>query len=137
MVRLILYLPEKADVLNEPGLDVFVIHELAEDVKLFPQELIGKIDLTGEARSCLMKEKFQLRQQREQIQICLWKTHCGVHDARAVRPNRVCDVTDVDGIEVLVVTRLFYEDLQGKHRFRARCKKERLHLTADESYLVV
>lgn len=55
MVRLILYLPEKADVLNEPGLDVFVIHELAEDVKLFPQELIGKIDLTGEARSCLMK----------------------------------------------------------------------------------
>lgn len=57
MVRLILYLPEKADVLNESGLDVFVIHELAEDVKLFPQELKGKIDLTGETGRCKMKAK--------------------------------------------------------------------------------
>lgn len=26
---------------------------------------------------------------------------------------------------------------RGKHQFRARCEQERLHLKADESYLVV
>lgn len=43
----------------------------------------------------------------------MWrKTHRGVHDARSVGPDGVCDVTDVDCVEMLVVACFFYEDLE-------------------------
>lgn len=42
---MVLCFSEEADVLNQSGLDVFVVHKLAEDVKLLPQELIGEIHL--------------------------------------------------------------------------------------------
>lgn len=45
LIRLVLRFSEKADVLDESGLDVFVIHKLAEDVKLLSQELISEIHL--------------------------------------------------------------------------------------------
>lgn len=51
LIRLVLCFSEKADVLDESGLDVFVVHKLTEDVKLLPQELVGEIHLTkGEGR---------------------------------------------------------------------------------------
>lgn len=46
LIRLVFRLPEEADVLDEPRLDVLVVHELAEDVKLLAQELVGEIDLS-------------------------------------------------------------------------------------------
>lgn len=46
LIRLVFSLPEEADVLDEPRLDVFVVHELAEDVKLLAQELVGEIHLS-------------------------------------------------------------------------------------------
>lgn len=50
LVRLVLCFSEEADVLDEPGFDVLVVHELAEDVKLFPQELVGEVHLMDEER---------------------------------------------------------------------------------------
>lgn len=47
LIRLVLCFSEESDVLDESGLDVLVVHELAEYVKLLPQELIGKINLMG------------------------------------------------------------------------------------------
>lgn len=41
-------------------------------------------------------------------------THRSVHDACAVGPDGVGDVTDVDGVQVLIVTRLLDENLQKK-----------------------
>lgn len=38
-------------------------------------------------------------------------THSGVHDSRAVSSDRVSNVSDVDGVEMLVVARVLYEDL--------------------------
>lgn len=45
LIRLILCFSEEPDVLDESGLDVLIVHELAEYVKLLPQELVGKINL--------------------------------------------------------------------------------------------
>lgn len=45
LIRLVLCFSEEADVLDEPGLDVFIVHKLAEDEELLPQELVGKIHL--------------------------------------------------------------------------------------------
>lgn len=45
LIRLVLCFSEESDVLDESGLDVLIVHELAEYVKLLPQELIGKINL--------------------------------------------------------------------------------------------
>lgn len=42
---MILCFSEESDVLDKSGLDVLVVHELAEYVKLLPQELVGKINL--------------------------------------------------------------------------------------------
>lgn len=38
-------------------------------------------------------------------------THRGVHDACAMGPDGVSNVTDVDGVQMLVVTCLLNEDL--------------------------
>lgn len=51
LIRLVLCLSEEADVLDESGLDVFVVHELAEDVKLLAQELVGEIHLVKAERT--------------------------------------------------------------------------------------
>lgn len=57
LIRLVFCLPEEADVLDEPRLDVLVIHELAEDVKLLTQELVGEIDLScPRQKKCSMDE---------------------------------------------------------------------------------
>lgn len=45
LIRLVLCFPEEANVLDESGLDVFVVHELTEDVELLAQELVGEIHL--------------------------------------------------------------------------------------------
>lgn len=45
LVRLVLCFSEEANVLDEPGFDVFVIHELTEDIKLLAQELVGEVHL--------------------------------------------------------------------------------------------
>lgn len=45
LIRLVLCFSEESDVLDESGLDVLIVHELAKYVKLLPQELIGKINL--------------------------------------------------------------------------------------------
>lgn len=45
LIRLVLCFSEEADVLDEPGLDVFIVHKLAEDVELLLQELVGEIHL--------------------------------------------------------------------------------------------
>lgn len=52
LIGLVLCFSEEADVLDESGLDVFVVHELTEDVKLLPQELVGEIHLREEERKC-------------------------------------------------------------------------------------
>lgn len=56
LIRLILCFSEEADVLDESGLDVFVIHKLAEDVELLSQELVGEIHLM-EGERCEMCNK--------------------------------------------------------------------------------
>lgn len=48
LIRLILCFSEESDVLDESGLDVLIVHELAEYVKLLPQELVGKINLMAQ-----------------------------------------------------------------------------------------
>ena len=48
LVGLVLGLPVEADVLDQPGLDVLVVHELAEDVELLAEELVGEVHLREE-----------------------------------------------------------------------------------------
>ena len=50
LIRLVLCFPEEADVLDESGFDVFVVHKLTEDVKLLTQELVGEIHLMKAGR---------------------------------------------------------------------------------------
>lgn len=45
VIILILDFPEESDVFYKPGFDMFVVHELAKNIKLFPQELIREVDL--------------------------------------------------------------------------------------------
>lgn len=47
VIILILDFPEESDVFDKSGFDMFIIHELAKNVKLFPQELVSKIYLEG------------------------------------------------------------------------------------------
>lgn len=102
LIRLILCFSEESDVLDESGLDVLIVHELAEYVKLLPQELVGKINLMEQTWSDL----------RGQGTDAFLYTHRGVHYACAVGPDGVGDVTDVDGVQVLIVTCLLNENLK-------------------------
>lgn len=45
MVGLILGFPEEADVFDESGFDVLIIHELTENVELLAEELICEVHL--------------------------------------------------------------------------------------------
>lgn len=66
LIRLVLCFSEEADVLDESRLDVFVVHKLAEDIKLLPQELVGKIHLIwGEGRKCFRR----MRQTQKQADL--------------------------------------------------------------------
>lgn len=47
VIILILDFPEESDVFDKSGFDMFIIHELAKNVKLFPQELVSEIYLEG------------------------------------------------------------------------------------------
>ena len=38
-------------------------------------------------------------------------THRGIHDANAVCPDRVCNMTDVDGVQVFIVAGPFHKYL--------------------------
>lgn len=49
LIGLIFGLPEEADVLDESGLDVLIIHKLTEDVELLPKKLICEVNLKMEA----------------------------------------------------------------------------------------
>lgn len=51
LIRLVFCFPEEPDVLYKSRLDVFVVHKLTEDVKLFPQELVCEVDLEKKMRS--------------------------------------------------------------------------------------
>lgn len=52
LIRLILGFSEEADILDESGLDVFIVHELTEDVKLLAQELVSEVDLINTDDMC-------------------------------------------------------------------------------------
>lgn len=41
-------------------------------------------------------------------------THCCVHDSCSMSPNRISNVSDIDGVQVLVITCSFNEDLGGR-----------------------
>lgn len=45
MIILILDFPEESDVLDKSGFDMFIIHELAKNIKFFPQKLVSEVDL--------------------------------------------------------------------------------------------
>lgn len=84
LIGLVLSFSEEANVFDQSGLNVLVIHELAEDVKLLAQELVGEI-------------------------------HCCVHNASAVGSDGVGDVSNVDCVEMLVVTCFLNKDLFMKN----------------------
>lgn len=50
VIILILDFPEESDVFDKSGFDMFIIHELAKNVKLFPQELVSEIYLEGKKK---------------------------------------------------------------------------------------
>lgn len=120
LIGLILCFSEEADVLDESGLNVFIVHKLAKDVKFLPQELVGEIHLMeGERRSVTSDTRPTSTSERasanrdamEHMPPSLQNTHRGVHNACAMRPDGVGNVTDVNGVQVLVVACLLYEDL--------------------------
>lgn len=41
-------------------------------------------------------------------------THCCVHDSCSMSSNRISNVSDIDGVQVLVITCSFNEDLGGR-----------------------
>lgn len=45
VIILILDFSEESDVFDKSGFDMFIIHELAKNVKLFPQELVSEVYL--------------------------------------------------------------------------------------------
>lgn len=45
MIILILDFPEESDVFDKSGFDMFIIHELAKNIKLFPQKLVSEVYL--------------------------------------------------------------------------------------------
>lgn len=45
MVILIFNFSKESDIFDQPGLDVFIIHELAKDVKFLSQKLVCEINL--------------------------------------------------------------------------------------------
>lgn len=47
VVILILNFSKESDIFNQPGLDVFIIHELAKDIKFLSQKLVCEIYLRG------------------------------------------------------------------------------------------
>lgn len=67
LVRLVLGLPEEADILDESGLDVLIVHKLAEDVELLTQKLVGEVHLEGERVSGKggRREEREKRKRRE------------------------------------------------------------------------
>lgn len=86
---------------------MLIVHELAEYVKLLPQELVGKINL--------MEPNQQMWSDlRGKGTDTFLYTYRGVHYACAVGPDGVGDVTDVDGVQVLIVTCLLNENLKDR-----------------------
>lgn len=45
VIILVLDFSEESDVFDKSGFDMFIIHELAKNVKLFPQELVCEVYL--------------------------------------------------------------------------------------------
>lgn len=45
VIILILDFPEESDVFDKPGFDMFIVHELAKNIKFFPQKLVSEVDL--------------------------------------------------------------------------------------------
>ena len=57
LIRLIFGLPKEADVLDESGLDMLVIHELTENVELLPEKLVCEVYL--EIKGCFSRLKLE------------------------------------------------------------------------------
>ena len=51
MIILILDFPEEPDVFDKSGFDMFIVHELAKNIKLFPQKLVSEVYLEEEKNS--------------------------------------------------------------------------------------
>lgn len=62
VIILILNFPEESDVFDKSGFDMFIIHELAKNVELFPQELVSEIYLGGKKK----KKNKQSNQESQQ-----------------------------------------------------------------------
>lgn len=45
MIILVLDFPEKPNIFNQSGFDMFIIHKLAKYIELLLQKLVGKINL--------------------------------------------------------------------------------------------
>lgn len=45
VIILILDFPEESDVFDKSGFNMFIIHELTKNIKLFPQKLVSEIYL--------------------------------------------------------------------------------------------
>lgn len=55
VIILILDFPEESDVFDKSGFDMFIIHELAKNIKLFPQKLVSEVYL--EAKEIVKSRK--------------------------------------------------------------------------------
>lgn len=55
MIILILDFPEESDVFDKSGFNMFIIHELAKNIKLFPQKLVSEIYLEEKKNSQIKK----------------------------------------------------------------------------------
>lgn len=51
VIILILNFSEESDIFDQPGFDVFIIHELAKDIKFLPQKLVREIYLKKGVRN--------------------------------------------------------------------------------------
>lgn len=59
VIILILDFPEESDVLDKSGFDMFIIHELAKNIKFFPQKLVSEVDLGKKKKKKSNQESWQ------------------------------------------------------------------------------
>lgn len=64
-----------------------------------------------------LRGKEQMETEQKACATAVLETHRGVHNAGAMGPDGVSNVTDVDGVQMLVVTRFLNEDLLESRNF--------------------
>lgn len=67
MVILIFNFPKESDIFDQPGFDVFIIHELAKDVKLLSEKLVCEIHLKCQNNSNHMVHKKKATSTTEEL----------------------------------------------------------------------